>query len=358
MKRPDYKQGTILITALLLASLTLQAQEAKKEFHKEYAASAKTTLEISNKYGDVVIESWDKDQIIIDVKVSVDMPNREKAEKFLSYIEIQFSESDNYISAKTVIDDKFNFTGWGDNKKFSIDYNIKMPSATALTLSNRYGNTEFDELTGLVSLDIKYGNLTADKMSRGNVKPLNSINIAYGNGAIEQAGWLDITARYVGTFEITKSQAILLDSKYSKFSIGETSSIVGESKYDNLKISRINNLVLDNGYTETNIGTLSKKLSYKGSYGSFAIDQIPAGFESLETETRYMGVKLGIEESAEYRLNAKVSYGGLKYNEDSFKNEKRIIENNSNEVSGVFGKSDNPKATVNVQASYGTVRLN
>ena len=35
------------------------------------------------------------------------------------------------FSAKTVIDDKFSFTGWGgDSKKFSIDYNIKMPAET------------------------------------------------------------------------------------------------------------------------------------------------------------------------------------------------------------------------------------
>jgi hypothetical protein len=358
MKRPDYKPGLLLITAILLAALTLQAQEVKKEFHKEYAANSKTTLDINNRYGDVVIESWDKDQIVIDVKVTVDMPNKEKAEKFLSYIEIQFNESENYISAKTVIDDKFNFTGWGDSKKFSIDYNIKMPAAAALALSNKYGNSEFNELTGQVTLDIKYGNLTAGKMTRGNVKPLNTLNLAYGKGSIDEAGWLDLTIRYVGSLDITKSQALLVDSKYSKLAIGETSSIVGESKYDNLRIQSINNLVLENGYTDTNIGILTKKLTYKGSYGSFSIDQIPSGFESLEVDTRYMGVKLGIEESAEYRLDAKVTYGSLKYNEDNFKNERRIVENNSNEVSGLFGKSENPKATVNVTASYGSVRLN
>ena len=71
-----------------------------------------------------------------------------------------------------------------------------------------------------------------------------------------------------------------------------------------------------------------------------------------------MGVKLGIEESANYKLDAKVSYGGLKYNEDNFKNHKRIVENNSSEVSGTVGKEENPTAKVNVLASYGTVRLN
>ena len=184
-----------------------------------------------------------------------------------------------------------------------------------------------------------------------------TLNLAYGKGTIDEAGWLDLTVRYVGSMEITKSQALLLDSKYSKLSLGETSSMVGESKYDNIRIDNINNLVLENGYTEVNIGELTKKLTYNGSYGSFSIESIPAGFESLNVDTRYMGVRLGIDESASYKLDAKVSYGGLKYNEDNFKNQRRIVENNSNEVSGTVGNNENPSSKVNIVASYGTVKL-
>ncbi len=39
-------------------------------------------------------------------------------------------------------------------------------------MANKYGNTDIDELHGLMNLDIKYGNLTAGKLTRGNVKPL------------------------------------------------------------------------------------------------------------------------------------------------------------------------------------------
>ncbi|MCX6262679.1 MAG: hypothetical protein NTY95_17905, partial [Bacteroidia bacterium] len=125
-------------------------------------------------------------------------------------------------------------------------------------------------------------------------------------------------------------------------SLGETSSVLGESNYDNIRIEKINNLVLENGYTDTNIGILTKKLKYNGSYGSFSINEIPAGFESIDIETRYMGVRLGIAESASYKLEARVSYGGLKYNEDNFRNQRRIVENNSTEVSGIIGREESP----------------
>jgi hypothetical protein len=359
MKKSVYKPGILLYIPLLLISFTLSAQEeVTKEFHKEFTAGANSTLEISNKYGDVVVTSWDQNKVIIDVKVTVEMPNREKAEKLISYINVQFSENGNILSAKTIIDDNFNFSGWGiGSKKFSIDYTVKMPTALALTLSNRYGDTDIDELNGLVNLDIKYGNLKAGILSRGNVKPISKLNLAYGKASIDETGWLDIIVRYAGNVAIIKSQALLIDSKYSKVSLGATSSVVGESKYDNIRIESINNLILENGYTEVNIGTLTKKLEYNGSYGSFTVDRIPVGFESLDVETRYMGVRLGIESGATYKLDAKVSYGGLKYDENNFNSQRRIIENNSNEVAGIVGKEESPAAGVKIVASYGTVKL-
>jgi hypothetical protein len=358
MKNHNYKSALLLFLALFLVS-ALSAQEIKKEYHKEYAAGANTTLDISNKYGDVKIQSWDKDQVVIDVKVTVEMPDREKAEKLMSYIDVQFSEGDNRITAETIIDDKFNFSGWGNSsKRFSIDYSVKMPRKTALALSNRYGNTDIDELDGYIDLDIKYGNLNAGKLTRGNVKPLNDLNIAYGKGTISEAGWMNITLRYCSGMDIIKSQALIMDSKYSKVTLGETSSLVGECKYDNLRIESINNMILDNGYTETRIGLLNKKLTYTGSYGSFSVDRIPEGFESISVDTRYMGVNLGIEESANYNLEATTRYGNLKYNEENFNAQRRIIENNSNEVSGIMGKQESPASNVKISSSYGSVRLN
>jgi len=86
MKKSAYKTGVILLTSLFFVSLASNAEELTKEFHKEYKASASTTLEISNKYGDVVIQNWDKYQVVIDVKVTVEMSSREKAEKVLNSI--------------------------------------------------------------------------------------------------------------------------------------------------------------------------------------------------------------------------------------------------------------------------------
>lgn len=358
MKKSIYKSGFILITAIFLLSTTLTAQEVTKEYHKEFAATRGTTLDLTNKYGNITIQNWDKNQVVIDVKVTVEMSDNERARKLLDYIDVKFNESENVISATTVIDDKFNFTGWGNrSKKFSIVYDVKIPSYLNLTLANRYGNTDIDAVEGLVNIDIRYGNLTAGLLSRGSEKPLSTLRIAYGKAEIDETGWLDIYARYSPEVNVTKGKALLLDSRYSKIRIVEASSLVGESRYDNVRIENINNLIIQTGYDDVKIGVLRKKLEFNGSYGSLSAENVPAGFESVSIDTRYTGVQLGIDESASYKLDARVSYGGLKFNEDNFKYTKRIIENTSNQTSGIIGKEANPRAIVKVDASYGSVKL-
>jgi hypothetical protein len=358
MKRQIYKSGLLLVFSICFASAGLIAQEVSKVFHQEWTAGPTTTLDISNRYGDVVVETSDQNQVTIDVKVTVELPSRERAQKLLDYIDVQFSEDGDLLKAKTVIDDKFNFSGWGGgSKRFSIDYKVKMPSKINFTLLNRYGNSELEEINGLVKLDIKYGDLQADNLSRGNEKPMNSISLAYGKAEIQSAGWLDATIRYSGSFMIDKCQALLLDSKYSKVQLEDISSVVGETKYDKLEIEKINNLVLDAGYTDINVGELTKKLKFNGGYGSITIDRVPAGFELLESDSRYIGVRLGIESDASYELDARTSYGDLKFDESNFQHQRRIVENNSSETKGIVGKNSSPTSKVKVTASYGSVKL-
>jgi len=358
MKRQVFKSGLAIVLAVCLASAGLIAQEVSKEFHKDWTASAGTTLDINNRYGKVVVETSDQNKITIDVKVTVEYPNRDRAQRLLDYIDVQFSEDGDLLKVKTIIDEKFKFSGWGGgSRRFSIDYKVNMPSKINFTLANRYGNSELDKIEGLVKLDIKYGDLIAENLARGNEKPMNYISLAYGKADIESAGWLDATVRYAGSFIIGKCQALLLDSKYSKIEIEDISSFVGETKNDKVEIENIINLVLDAGYTDINIGELAKKLKFNGGYGSINVDRIPAGFESIESDSRYIGVRFGIETDANYELDAKTSYGDIKFDESNFQHQKRIVENNSSETTGIVGKEDNPASKVYVRASYGSVKL-
>jgi len=361
MKKYCYKTAAFLVIILLSVSSTLFAQEVTREHHKEFTVKPNTTFAINSKYGNVVIESWNRNQIVIDVKITINMSNRRSAEEALSYIEVWFSENGNtdVINTTTHFDSKFN-TIWnrkGNRDYLSINYNIKMPVNTALTLVNSYGNTTINELSELVNIDVRYGNLTIGKLTRGNENPWNNISLAYGNGNIVEARWLTLNTSYVGNFNIAKCSAVLLESKYSKLNFGEVSSIVGESRYDGIKVDNIRNLDLNSRYTNTNIRTLTNSIKLEIGYGSFSADNITSGFESIEVNTRYAAIKLGIADNANYELNGRARYGGIRYDNNKFNVMKRIQENNSLTVEGVMGRETTPSAKVKIDANYATVQL-
>ena len=186
---------------------------------------------------------------------------------------------------------------------------------------------------------------------------MNSLVVAYGKATVDELGWAEINARYCGQFSIDRATALLVDSRYSKISVGKVSSLVADAKYDGYKVTASNNVVIMAGYTDINIGTVTKKLEVETKYGNLSVDQIPAGFSAIDVKAGYCSVKLGIDPAACYNLKANSSYGSVKVDDANFSPDKRIQGNTSTELEGKVGKCSNPTGNVTISASYGSVRL-
>lgn len=357
MKRSGCKTlfALLFVQVFFFMSATAFSAEVEKKYSKEYSTSEKELLAISNKYGEVIIENWNENRIQIDVLVTVEHPSQDKAEKYLSMIDILFSDNDNTIRAETDIDSKFSFRG-GAGRSFSIDYLVKMPVDFNVDLSNKYGNVEIEEIAGHADIAVKYGSLFVARLSRGNEKPLNSISLAYGKGEIVESGWTEVTLRYVGKLNIGTAKALLVDSRYSKLYVDEAGSVVNDSKYDHVKIDMVNNFVAEGGYTGFELGTVSGKLDIETGYGSIMVEEIEKDFKSVDIEAKYCQVKMGFEENASYRLKVRTSYGGVSFDEENAEIINRIYENNRKSVEAVIGDK-NAKAEVNIVSSYGSVKV-
>lgn len=358
MKTSIYKTLLAAIVLLLITSLT-QAQEISKEFHKEYNPQKGVVLELNNRYGDINIVTVENDKIVVDVVVTLSYPDRERAEKLLSYINISFTEESGKYSVKTTIDEGFTLSGWGrTDKRFNIKYNVSVPSWIDLTVINKYGNVELDKLDGYLNANVQYGNISTGKLSRGNIKPVNTLNVSYGKINITEAGWLDIKARYTNDVVVGKAQAVAIDTKYSKISISNISSIVVDSKYDKYIVGQVNNIIVNSGYSYFEIGSIIKKMVIDCNYGSFRADFIAPDFELIDIDTDYVGVTALIHERASYKIEGKVSYGKIEFDEKHFDKQKQIINNTSMELEGVVNQQSAGRlGEVTINASYGNVKL-
>lgn len=361
MKALKFKSTLLLITVQLLvftAAFAVGEEEFSKILHQEYNADANTLLFIQNKFGDVDINNWDKNQISIDVTITVDHNNEEKAKELIDYIDVKFNQSGNKIEAITEIDDKFskwNTFSWGkDDKDFSIDYKVYVPKNIQLDLENRYGSVFINEIAGQAKLSVKYGNLKVNKLSRDNKKPLNEIYLAYSKGTIDECNWLNLTLKY-SKLEIEECKALIAVTKYSKLYVDNASSIVCESKYDEYRIGKLTNFVTTAAYTDFDFDEISKKLEVDNRYGSIKVDYIPKDFELIDIENEYGGVDLKIDLNASYNLKGYARYANIHYPDEGRVN--KIKESTSLSVDGLVGKDSNTKAVVKIETKYGNVDL-
>ena len=355
-----FKHGIVLLFfALTLNTVRAQTNELTKEYHEEFNVTDNTKLILINKYGDVDIKDWEQNKILIDILVTVDHSNKATAEKMLEYINVEFQQSGDEITAKTVLDDKFSKLNWSADRKgkrFSIDYTVNLPKDLSLDLQNKYGNIFISELTGEALIQLKYGNLKANKILRGDVKPLSKVVLSYGKATIEEANWLNLDVKYCDKLEIGKSKALVVMSRYSKVFVDEASSVVADSKYDAYNLGEVNNFVTtSSGYTGYKFERLNKKLVVENKYGNCTVEFIPRTFEEVDINSKYGTVKLGIEDGASYKITGEAGYGNIDFPSEG--RVSRITSNNSTTVDGIVGTDASPTATVKIYTKYGSVYL-
>lgn len=359
MKAQMFKNGIIFLLFIFgLNTVKAQNNELTKDYHEEFDVTENTELVLSNKYGDVDIKDWEQNKIVIDVVVTVNHSNKATAEKMLEYINVEFSQSGDEILAKTVFDERFNKMNWSrgrNGKRFNIDYTVNMPKDVALDLQNKYGNAFISELTGEVLIQLKYGNLKANKILRGDEKPLSKVVLSYGKATIEEVNWLKLDVKYCDKLEIGKSKALMIMSGYSKVFVDEASSIVADSKYDNYTIGKVNNFVTASGYTGYKFDQVNNKLMVESKYGNCSVGYIPKTFEEIDINSKYGTIKLGIEEGASYSIKGEAGYGKIEF--PSGGRVSRIINNNSTTVDGIVGTETSPKATIKIYTKYGSVHI-
>lgn len=337
------------IAALFVISIlstAASAEEKIKEYNESWPVSEVSSLEISNKYGEVRIVNDGGSEVTIDVEITVEAANERKAEELLDMIEVNFSKSGSTVKAVTEIDNNFK-----SQKNFSIDYKVNIPSDKNLMIENKYGNTFVNNLTGNGNFDIKYGNFTANELKTPESGDLK-LDLKYGNGSIGEASYLTADVGY-SPLTIEEIKGLKLESKYATIEVEEGGDLQIDSKYDKLSFEEVGSVTATTKYTNVKIGELAKSLRIESGYGGVQVGQVNAGFEFITITNSYGQISLGLDD-ASYDVDANCRYCGIAYPEDSFTGD-RIKENNTYQLTGKVGSGNGGK--VNIKSQYGEIKL-
>ncbi|MBN2214328.1 MAG: hypothetical protein JW723_08790 [Bacteroidales bacterium] len=345
----------IILLVFSVSVTSASDEDFTKKYKKEYEVRKDTKLQIENKYGNIDIKNWDKNLISIEVTITVRTSNEEKAARLFDQIDIEFAESENIISAKTSFDSDLGrlFQSSGD-KAVDIYYSVNMPKTVPLDLINKYGNVFINELTSTSNINVKYGNLKANRIIHSDEKPLTQITMGYSNAKIQQCAWVKFDIKY-SNVEMDASKALIFLSRYSKVFITKGSSLVIESKYDTYRLGRFTNMVATAGYSNFKAEEISNKIIMETKYTDLNVDFVPAGFERVKVDAGYGNYNIIIDPEASYKLDGYAKYARISYPDNSRVN--RFNENNELRVEGLVGTDQNTGSAVTINSNYCSVKL-
>src|SRR5882757_9288237 len=186
----------IRLLSLAAAALVLSAplktlaangdEDIRKQrlINKNYPVTADDKLEIENSFGNVVVSTWDKQEITVDIEISARASSEERAQAIMNNIDVKEWKDGHTIGFKTKVGEIHNNNkenhGHGDGERgFYIDYVIHMPATNRLEIENSFGKTEVPEFKGLVTLTSKFGSLNTGKLDN-----VDQIDVEFGRAYI------------------------------------------------------------------------------------------------------------------------------------------------------------------------------
>lgn len=291
-------------------ALPAHAVEKVQNETRSFAVTPGAEIQIVNKYGNIHINTWNKDSVRFDITLTIVASKADKVEKIHDGIDFEFTPTSRYIIAKTVFKssqgtfiDEMNTlatTLFTSTNRVQIDYKVYLPQTSPLVIENKFGHIFMTDFKSKVNITLSNGDLRAGDFN-GNL----DLKIDFGSVNIKCTAKSKITAGYA-TVEIMKSAATEIESRSSTFELGTVESLELNSRRDKFRVAEIGAIRSDLSFTSLRIDNLTGNALFNSNYGDLNLRSVARGFTSLNLIAKYTEVNLNFQKEAAFNL--KMSY--------------------------------------------------
>jgi hypothetical protein len=302
-----------------------------KNYSKSYSLDANDGIKLSNQYGKITVNTWDRHEVKVDVQIKAEARNDDDAQKLLDGVRISDGRSGDQVSFKTNIarDDDgfwslFNFGGRNKKQKLTINYVVYMPAKSDLNVEASYGSIELPDLDGRVKVNTSYGSTSIQSLSN----PSNDIEGSYGSLKVGSMNGGKLSFSY-GSVDMDEVNNLKASLEYGSFKLGK---LKGAGDFD---------------------------LSYEGG---FRIGEVSSSLKRLNINSSYSGAAIGVSPGSNFEFDINTSYGGFNYNDNNVFITSKTPPDGSRHIGttrnykGHVGKG-NSDARVTINTSYGGVKF-
>jgi len=302
-----------LLICTILFTNTYAQHQFTKSIHRSFATSQIKSIKVKNMYGNIRIVQTERDSVFFNIKVSMNLYDKQKSRRSLQKISVAFGKYNNQVSAKTRISEHLNTAC-----DFSIDYIISVPKELDLLIDNSFGNLIAEgNLENHTEFTLSYGNIYVDNLIPTMNKQKNYFKLHYSTAHLKNINNSKILTNY-SKIHIIQASKLLVSSKCSRIEIDSTTSYIANSNRDNLIIKQCSSFEIKKGEnSHINIENGIKYASLKLHAGSLHIKNI-LNFNNISLEIEDTDVKLDISSDHNYTLMAEFLYTDYKLPERAY----------------------------------------
>ncbi|MDH5597594.1 MAG: hypothetical protein OEY34_00635 [Cyclobacteriaceae bacterium] len=340
--------------------------QASRTLSESFSVIQGSNLEVMNKYGQVVINTWDNDSIRLEIEITAFGKNTIDARKTLDRVDIDFRQSGNYLTVESTFDKNTNYLKefWKviedesralfSKSKIEINYKIFIPKRVNITLDNRFGDVYLQDFDGTARITVNHGNLRANNFTSNAI-----IEVGFGDMEAKsiKSGKLTLKA---GKADIEKMGAVTITSSSSEITIGEASRVRIDSRNDKLiRLESVEYLSGKGLFSNFHIYTLKKSLETTMNYGDIRVENIAFNFSNIDLDVTSTDLDLNISAKAFMTVNIEAKEESLFLPTGFLELEKEILDPKKKEIklSGKVGIPNNYPANLSIKAKGGDVSI-
>ncbi len=327
----------------IVLNFSLHAQsKVSKTIEKAFHMSNSGKLYLENTYGDITVQGWNKDRLVIKMEIEVIHRKKENAQSLLERIGTSIDENKDYIIFKTAIAEKstgFFAKYWNkatpfdyDKSNLKINYKVFLPKNAELDITNKFGDIIIEDWTGKFKTDIQHGDLWLN----GRLNFVD-IHMKYGKIKAETINYGNIRVKN-GKFIVENSEDLRINSSGSTLTIETISALELYSNKDEIIIDQINKIKGSLKFTTLDINTLKKETILDLKISDLAIKEITTEAPFIKLNQESSEININVEDTS-IKFNATLQEGLL-----------RLPKTFNNVTSDVINKGDRIRK---IKASYG-----
>ncbi|PUZ24314.1 hypothetical protein DCM91_12850 [Chitinophaga costaii] len=329
---------------MLLLPAAVLAKDGKDQFKRtidvSYPVSDGAALNVSNKYGKIILHTWNKKEVKATVVITGFGKNAEESKSITESVDVNINHSESAVSFQTNY--MSNGRGWlswsgkKDSKDYvNIDYEVYVPTTIGqLAIGNNFGDVITDDLPCSLKLTMNYCYYDIRSVSGTLDANMNYCT----KGKFGKVGNMRARANY-STIKLDAVNTLDAKSNYCEYVIENVNELLVSANYDDYTITKVGRLQSNTTYSDFKIGTLTQDADVKLVYSDVKIKELGANFKGINGRGTYSNISVWLSDRLDVKVEGDLNHGDVNITGLSMKNV------NSTEKSGHVNYSGRTNAS-------------